>query len=104
MHDLRSDEGARPAATGRRTGALSGGSPKLALLFLAPALLLLITFLAYPTVYSFLRSLFDARGERFVGIDNYATAFTDGRTLVALRNNVIWVVVAPTVVTALGLV
>ena len=102
MHAVRTD--ARTGATGRRAGPRTGGSPKLALLFLAPALLLLITFLVYPTVYSLLRSLFDARGERFVGLGNYATAFTDGRTLVALRNNVIWVVVAPTLVTGIGLV
>jgi alpha-glucoside transport system permease protein len=95
----------RPAGPtgGRRAGVLSGGSPRLAVLFLAPAVALLATFLLYPTVYSVVRSLFDARGE-FVGPGNYVTAFTDGRTLVALRNNVIWVVVAPTVVTAIGLV
>jgi alpha-glucoside transport system permease protein len=87
----------------RRTGALSGGSPRLALLFLAPALLLLVVFLVYPGLYSVVRSLFDARGD-FAGLDNYATAFTDDRTLVALRNSVIWVVVAPTLVTSIGLV
>jgi alpha-glucoside transport system permease protein len=87
----------------RRTGALSGGSPRLALLFLAPALLLLVVFLVYPGAYSVVRSLFDARGD-FAGLDNYATAFTDDRTLVALRNSVIWVLVAPTLVTSIGLV
>jgi hypothetical protein len=34
-----------PAPQPPRTGALSGGSPRLALLFLAPALLLLALFL-----------------------------------------------------------
>ncbi|WP_308283440.1 ABC transporter permease [Pseudonocardia nigra] len=89
---------------GRRTGALSGGSPRLAWVFLAPALLLLLVFLVYPTAWSLVRSLFDARGEEFVGLGNYVTAFTDERTLVALRNNIIWVVVAPTLVTSIGLV
>lgn len=89
---------------GRRTGVISGGSPRLAVLFLAPALLLLTVFLVYPTLYSVVRSLFDARGGEFVGLDNYVTAFSDTRTLVALRNNVIWVVVAPTLVTTIGLV
>jgi alpha-glucoside transport system permease protein len=88
---------------GRPTGALSGGSPRLALLFLAPALLMLAVFLLYPTAYSLVRSLFDARGE-FVGLANYATAFTDPRTLLALRNTVVWVVVAPTLVTSIGLI
>jgi alpha-glucoside transport system permease protein len=87
----------------RRTGVLAGGSPRLALLFLAPALLLLAVFLVYPGVYSVVRSLFDARGG-FVGLGNYATAFHDERTLVALRNSAIWVLVAPTLVTTIGLV
>ncbi|MBC8093452.1 MAG: sugar ABC transporter permease, partial [Pseudonocardia sp.] len=100
----RTGTGPSVPSEGRRTGVLSGGSPRLAALFMAPAVLLLITFLVYPTGYSIVRSLFDARGEEFVGLGNYATAFTDGRTLVALRNNVIWVVVAPTLVTAIGLV
>jgi alpha-glucoside transport system permease protein len=90
-------------APGRRTGALAGGSPRLALLFLAPALALMAVFLVYPSAYSVVRSLFDARGG-FAGVDNYVTAFTDDRTLIALRNTVVWVVVAPTLVTSLGLV
>ncbi len=98
----RTDTG-RPLR-GRPNGVLSGGSPRLAALFMAPAVLLLGTFLLYPTGYSIVRSLFDARGDEFVGLGNYAAAFTDGRTLIALRNNVIWVVVAPTLVTAIGLV
>jgi alpha-glucoside transport system permease protein len=90
--------------TGKPTGALSGGSPRIAALFLTPALLLVLLFLVYPTAYSLVRSLFDARGGEFVGVDNYVTAFTDDRTLVALRNSVIWVLVAPTLVTTIGLV
>jgi alpha-glucoside transport system permease protein len=90
--------------TGRPTGPLSGGSPRIAALFLTPALLLVIVFLVYPTAYSLVRSMFDARGTELVGAGNYVTAFTDDRTLVALRNSVIWVVVAPTLVTTIGLV
>jgi alpha-glucoside transport system permease protein len=90
--------------TAEPTGPLSGGSPRIAALFLTPALLLVVVFLVYPTAYSLVRSLFDARGTEFVGADNYVTAFTDDRTLVALRNSVIWVLVAPTLVTTIGLV
>ncbi len=90
--------------TARPTGALSGGSPRIAALFLTPALLLVVVFLVYPTAYSLVRSFFDARGTEFVGVDNYVTAFTDDRTLVALRNSVIWVLVAPSLVTTIGLV
>jgi alpha-glucoside transport system permease protein len=90
--------------TAKPTGALSGGSPRIAALFLTPALLLVVVFLVYPTAYSLVRSFFDARGTEFVGVENYVTAFTDDRTLVALRNSVIWVLVAPTLVTTIGLV
>ena len=93
-----------PDPPGRPTGTLSGGSPRVAALFLTPALLLALVFLVYPTAYSVVRSLFDARGTGFVGVGNYVAAFTDDRTFVALRNSVIWVLVAPTLVTTLGLV
>jgi alpha-glucoside transport system permease protein len=90
--------------SGGPTGTLPGSSPRVAALFLTPALLLALVFLVYPTAYSLVRSLFDARGTEFVGVDNYVAAFTDDRTLVALRNSVIWVLVAPTLVTTIGLV
>lgn len=72
-------------------------------LFLAPALILLAFFVLYPIVYSIIRSLFGADGDSFVGLDNYVTMFTDPNTFTALKNNVIWVAVAPTVATLLGL-
>ena len=72
-------------------------------LFLAPALILLAFFVLYPIVYSVIRSLFGADGDSFVGVDNYVTMFTDPNTFTALKNNVIWVAVAPTVATLLGL-
>ncbi len=55
-------------------------------------------------VYSVWRSLFDASGDNFVGGANYATMFTDPATFVAIRNNVIWVIVAPITCTVLGLI
>jgi alpha-glucoside transport system permease protein len=81
----------------------SGRTRSLAMVFLAPALILLVVFVVYPIIYSFIRSLFNADGSAFVGLDNYANLFTDANTFTALKNNVIWVVVAPTVVTLLGL-
>ncbi|MFE5584012.1 carbohydrate ABC transporter permease [Kitasatospora sp. NPDC056531] len=91
-----------------RSGRASGGAVRrhrgLALLFVLPALLLLGALVVYPIGYSVARSLFDASGHRFVGLDNYGTAFTDHATLTAVRNNAIWVAVAPALVTAIGLV
>ncbi|TYK45248.1 ABC transporter permease subunit [Actinomadura decatromicini] len=105
-------EGAPPVVTG---GAAPGprGRPArerlnppswLALTFLLPALLLLGFLVVYPIVYSVIRSFFDASGDGFAGVDNYTGVFKGHDNLVAVRNTAIWVVVAPTVVTIVGLV
>ncbi|KAA9374130.1 ABC transporter permease subunit [Microbispora cellulosiformans] len=73
-------------------------------MFLLPAVLLLAAWMIYPLVYSIWRSLFDATGGTFVGLRNYISIFTDSGTLTTIRNNIIWVVVAPVVVTVLGLI
>lgn len=77
--------------------------PLLALL-LGPALFFLLAFVVYPIGYSFVRSLQSRRGDEFVGIDNYVKIFTDPQTFTALKNNLIWVLVAPAVCTIIGLV
>jgi alpha-glucoside transport system permease protein len=81
----------------RRTGWI-------ALVFLLPALVLLGALVVYPIFFSAYRSLFDKSGDAFVGVDNYQTMFASKATLTAIKNTLIWVVIAPTVVTALGLV
>lgn len=84
--------------------AAPGRSPRQAIPFLLPALLVLAALVLYPLVFSLIRSFFDATGDEFVGVRNYVDTFTDPRTLTAFRNNVIWVVVAPAAVTGLGLI
>ncbi|WP_316742368.1 ABC transporter permease subunit [Streptomyces sp. MK7] len=76
----------------------------VALLFAFPALLLLGALVVYPVLFSVGRSFFDASGTRFVGGDNYTEMFRDPATLKAIRNTVIWVVVAPALLTGLGLI
>lgn len=91
----------------RRVVGTDGRSdtPKwLIALYLAPAVLLLAIFIGYPVVYSIVRSLFDQSGAKFVGLHNYGDVFTDPDTRIALRNNLIWVLVAPAFVTGLGLI
>ncbi|MFI6501098.1 ABC transporter permease subunit [Nonomuraea typhae] len=80
-----------------------GPSPIIAYFFVLPAALLLGIWAVYPILYSIFRSLFDAAGTTFVGVDNFTAIFTDRGTLVTVRNNLIWVVVAPLLVTVLGL-
>ncbi|MFZ3467994.1 ABC transporter permease subunit [Streptomyces sp. 4.24] len=77
---------------------------RLAVLFVLPALLLLGALVVYPVVFSVGRSLFDARGDRFVGAANYVEMFRDPATMKAVRNSAVWVIVAPTLLTGLGLV
>ncbi|MEO3804267.1 ABC transporter permease subunit [Nonomuraea sp. B1E8] len=92
-----------PAETPLRKRRL-GPSPAVAIAFLLPAALLLGIWVIYPIAYSIFRSLFDATGTGFVGLGNYTTIFTDAGTLTTIRNNLIWVVVAPIVVTTIGLI
>ncbi|SEM21166.1 ABC transporter permease subunit [Nonomuraea pusilla] len=94
---------AGPADTPRTRRRL-GPSPAVAIAFLLPAAVLLGIWVVYPIVYSIFRSLFDAPGTGFVGLGNYATIFSDGGMLTTIRNNLIWVAVAPLVVTTLGLI
>ncbi len=61
--------------------------------FVGPALAVLTWYLALPTLRSFYASLFDARGENFVGLENYIYAFTSTAMLESFRNNLIWLIV-----------
>src|SRR5690242_5027718 len=92
-----------PAAPRGRKG-VTGTRRTVAALFLLPALVLLGALVVYPIGYSVIRSFFNAGGDGFTGVDNYRTLFTDDGIRTALKNNVIWVVFAPTVSTALGLI
>ncbi|GGO97415.1 carbohydrate ABC transporter permease [Wenjunlia tyrosinilytica] len=81
------------------------GTPRwVAVLFLLPALVLLGALVVYPIGYSITRSLFSADSSHFVWFDNYGEVFTNHDTLTAVKNNAIWVIVAPTVATTLGLI
>ncbi|MER6110071.1 carbohydrate ABC transporter permease [Streptomyces hirsutus] len=94
--------GAPAAPTSRRS--VTGTRRTVAALFLLPALLLLGALVVYPIGYSVVRSFYDQSGDGFAGFDNYQALFTDDGIRTALKNNVIWVVFAPTVATALGLI
>lgn len=84
-------------------------------LFLLPAMLLLLVFLVYPTVYTVLLSFDRGRNGvlgRWVGLDNYERVFTDPDFLDlstfppsgALWNNVLWIIFYTSIVIFLGLV
>ncbi len=94
--------GAPPAAP--RHKSVTGTRRTVVALFLLPALVLLGALVVYPIGYSVVRSFYDQSGDGFAGIDNYKSLFTDDGIRAALKNNIIWVVFAPTVATALGLI
>ncbi|GHH32000.1 carbohydrate ABC transporter permease [Streptomyces candidus] len=93
-----------PPAAPEKRKSVTGTRKLVAISFLLPALVLLGALVVYPIGYSVYRSLFDKSGAGFVGLDNYLTLFSDPTIFTAIKNNLIWVVVAPTVSTALGLI
>ncbi|MFF5569027.1 carbohydrate ABC transporter permease [Streptomyces sp. NPDC012623] len=88
----------------RTRKSVTGTRKIVAVGFLLPALVLLGALVVYPIGFSVYRSFFDKSGNSFAGLDNYVQLFTDDTILTAVKNNAIWVVVAPTVATALGLI
>ncbi|MFD5820122.1 carbohydrate ABC transporter permease [Streptomyces sp. NPDC127038] len=93
-----------PVPPARTRKSVTGTRKAVVALFLLPALVLLGALVVYPIGYSVVRSFYDQQGDGFAGFDNYKALFTDDGIRTALKNNVIWVVFAPTVATALGLV
>jgi len=86
-----------------------------AILFLAPAGILLVVFLLYPAIYTVLLSFNRGRNGVFgewVGLDNYIRLFSDPDFLNlgtfppsgALWNNVLWIVFYTSIVIFLGLI
>ena len=75
-------------------------------LFLAPALLALGLYLAYPVVETLRMSLtqrLPGGGSEWVGLDNYAQMFSEAKFWEAMRNNMMWLIVVPAASTAFGL-
>jgi alpha-glucoside transport system permease protein len=85
----------------------SGGVPQTwrgAALFLLPAVVVLGALVVYPIVATFVFSFTDRTGSASVGLANYREMLSNPRILGAIRNNAIWVIVVPVLVTTIGLV
>jgi len=72
-------------------------------LFLVPALILAMTGLGVPAVQTFIESFKNADSSKWVGFANYTRAFQDPDIRLAFRNTMLWIIISPIVVTALGL-
>jgi alpha-glucoside transport system permease protein len=84
----------------------------VALGFLVPASVVLLVWIVYPTIFTIVSSFYGKDGfsyskgfgHGFVGIDNYKSIFTTSILVTAIKNSAIWILVAPAMVTAIGLV
>jgi alpha-glucoside transport system permease protein len=72
-------------------------------IFIGPAIVMVVYFLAAPAVRTLIASLFNRDGSAFVGLGNYVTVFTDPAMLVTFRNNLMWLVFGATFTVILGL-
>ncbi len=73
-------------------------------IFLAPAGLLLTVGLIVPAIRTTFLSFFNGDGTKWVGFDNYVWMITQPDTRIVLRNTLIWVLLVPTLSTAVGLI
>jgi alpha-glucoside transport system permease protein len=73
------------------------------IIFAAPAATLLLVGLVYPAISTIFQSFFDKTGDEFVGLDNYVWTFTNPEGFWSVINTIIWVLVAPTFATIVGL-
>ncbi|MFT4260337.1 carbohydrate ABC transporter permease [Microbacterium sp.] len=71
------------------------------LVFLAPALILLIVGLVYPAVRTTWMAFTNQDGS--IGFDNFIWMFTQPNTLVVLGNTLLWVALVPLLSTVIGL-
>src|SRR6202022_1266036 len=70
--------------------------------WVGPAILFVGLILVYPMVGTIVRSFFDRHGDKFVGLDNFRLMLTDNGVLIALRNNVYWLVLYTGLVLTFG--
>jgi alpha-glucoside transport system permease protein len=72
-------------------------------LWIGPALIFLLIYLVYPSLYTIYLSLENANSTKWVGLENYLFVFTNPDTLIALRNNVLWLVFFTSITVTFGL-
>ena len=72
--------------------------------FMFPAVLLLAIGLLYPTIKTIVDAFLSNDGSRFVGLANFVYVFSPANQgVLALVNQVVWVIITPIIATAIGL-
>ncbi len=74
------------------------------IIFIAPAFLVLFTFILFPVFETIRLSFYDKFGREFIGLDNYLWAIKDNEFRRSILNNLGWLLIVPTLSTFFGLV
>ena len=74
------------------------------IIFIAPAFLVLFTFILFPVFETIRLSFYDKFGREFIGFDNYLWAIKDTEFRRSILNNLGWLLIVPTLSTFFGLV
>jgi len=64
--------------------------------FVGPAIVILLAYLAVPTARTFYLSLLDRDAQEFVGFANYVAIFTERLLQESFRNNLLWIIFGST--------
>ena len=75
-----------------------------AVIFIAPAFIILFVFIIYPVFETIRLSFYDKIGREFLGWSNYAWAIKDPDFRRSILNNFGWLLIVPTLSTFFGLV
>jgi len=75
-----------------------------AIIFIAPAFIVLFVFIIYPVFETIRLSFYDKMGREFLGWSNYAWAIKDPDFRRSILNNFGWLLIVPTLSTFFGLV
>ena len=74
------------------------------IIFIAPAFLVLFTFILFPVFETIRLSFYDKFGREFIGLNNYFWAIKDTEFRRSILNNLGWLLIVPTLSTFFGLV
>lgn len=86
---------------GRATGRLQ--NPVASVVFLGPAILLLLIGLVVPAIRTTTQSLQNNRGD-FIGLENYGWVLTSSGQIQVLVNTFLWIVIVPLFSASVGLI
>lgn len=73
------------------------------LVFLGPAVVLLVVGLMYPAIRTTVLSFMNKDSTEFIGLENYIWAFSTPEIQVVIRNTLVWVFTVPIASTIIGL-